>query len=179
MLMIFFLEPGYGDVTYNARRNILGAIGLQGKIEYHLFSIQSGNQKDNHTLKLLRKARWHPKHLDEFSNFTNFVIILTDILKTRESFLIFNDDYSYSLLSPNTLDVAVVSLDFNTNGEVVATLDKAGSCLISDINTHSCNFSIRVEKKGNLKYSNFSNNPHSNHHLISSFLADIHPYINF
>ena len=32
------LVTGYGDVTYNPRRNFLGAICVGGKIAYHLYN---------------------------------------------------------------------------------------------------------------------------------------------
>lgn len=70
--MLFILVTGFGDVTYNSRRNILGAIGLNGKISYHLFGIQHNGYEDSCTVKLLRKAKWHSQYSSTFSaNFTS------------------------------------------------------------------------------------------------------------
>lgn len=55
----FLLVTGFGDVTYNARRNILGAISVTGKIGYHLFNIATS--KTDETVKLIRKSKWHPQ----------------------------------------------------------------------------------------------------------------------
>lgn len=40
------------------------------------------------------------------------------------------------------LDNAIAGLDFNPNGELVATIDSYGVCMISDVNTDNCNFHL-------------------------------------
>lgn len=51
---------GNGDVTYNPRRSMLGAISVGGKIAYHLFKIDSNPSKvDNTAAKLCRKSKWY------------------------------------------------------------------------------------------------------------------------
>lgn len=49
---------GPGDLTYNSRRNILGAISFKGKIAYHLFDIEHTKQKANYNVRLLRQTKW-------------------------------------------------------------------------------------------------------------------------
>lgn len=46
-----------GDVTYNSRRGILGAIPLYKKIGYHLFRIDANASKED-IVKLYRKSKW-------------------------------------------------------------------------------------------------------------------------
>ena len=56
---IFFLDTGYGDITYNSRRGILGAVPLYGKISYHLFNVDSNASNTNDIVKRTRKSKWH------------------------------------------------------------------------------------------------------------------------
>ena len=56
---IFSLVTGYGDITYNSRRSILGAVPLAQKISYHLFNVGSNASKTKDIVKLIRKSKWH------------------------------------------------------------------------------------------------------------------------
>ena len=56
---IFSQGTGYGDITYNSRRGILGAIPLDQKISYHLFNVGSNASKTKDIVKLIRKSKWH------------------------------------------------------------------------------------------------------------------------
>ena len=56
---IFSLGTGYGDITYNSRRGIFGAVPLYGKISYHLFNVDSNASKSKDIVKLIRKSKWH------------------------------------------------------------------------------------------------------------------------
>lgn len=58
-LLMFFLVIGFGDATYNLRRNIFGAIGIGGKIAYHLYRFTTS--KAGHTVNFIRKYKWYPK----------------------------------------------------------------------------------------------------------------------
>lgn len=53
----FPLVTGLGDIAYNERRNILGAISVEGKIAYHLYTF--GSTKTGGIVKLARKSRWY------------------------------------------------------------------------------------------------------------------------
>ena len=55
--IIFIIVTGEGDVTYNPRRSILGAIPVGGKISYHLYNIATS--KAGNIVKLIQKSRWH------------------------------------------------------------------------------------------------------------------------
>ena len=55
--LIICLVTGHGDVTYNPRRSILGAISVGRKISYHLYDIATGKTGD--VVKLIRKSKWH------------------------------------------------------------------------------------------------------------------------
>lgn len=52
---------GQGDVSYNVRRNVIGALPLEGKITYHLFTLDPHASKSSAIVKLCRKSAWHPK----------------------------------------------------------------------------------------------------------------------
>ena len=57
------LVTGNGDVTYNSRRGILGAICVEGKIANHLFHINGNPSKIDHAVaKLCRKSSWDPHY---------------------------------------------------------------------------------------------------------------------
>ena len=57
------LGAGLSEVTYNARRNILGSISHFGKIALHIFSMDnSSSNQHNPTIKLLKKAAWDPQY---------------------------------------------------------------------------------------------------------------------
>lgn len=58
--MYFSLVLGVGDVAYNSRRGIFGAISLLGKASYHLFDIgYSELKQSDYSVKLLKKTKWH------------------------------------------------------------------------------------------------------------------------
>ncbi len=56
------LGVSYGDVTYNSRRNILGAIPIAGRIAYHLFNVDANTSNAHGIVKLNRKSKWHSQH---------------------------------------------------------------------------------------------------------------------
>jgi len=51
---------GYGDVTFNPRRNLLGAMPVGRKTAYHLFNF--GISKSDDIVRLIRKSRWHSQY---------------------------------------------------------------------------------------------------------------------
>ena len=51
-----------GDVTYNSRRGMLGAICVERKIAYHLYNVTTG--KTGNIVKLIRKSRWHAQYAE-------------------------------------------------------------------------------------------------------------------
>lgn len=61
-LFFHIIVRGHGDMSYSARRNLLSAISIQGKIAYHLFNIEYSSHKSNYNVKLLRKSKWHPQN---------------------------------------------------------------------------------------------------------------------
>ena len=108
-----------GDVTYNPRRGILGAIPVWGKTAYHLYSFSS--DKAGNIVKPIRKSRW----LFEFSSEWG---IATDFLSSN---------------THSTDDIT--SFDFNPNGEMAATITGDGACLVSDMDTDKCSFQMKME----------------------------------
>ncbi len=56
--MIILLGVGFGDVTYNSRRGILGAIPVAGRIAYHLFNVDANASNADGIVKLSRKTKW-------------------------------------------------------------------------------------------------------------------------
>ena len=59
---IFSLDTGFGDITYNSRRGILGAVPLNKKISYHLFNVGSNASKTKDIVMLIRKSKWHSQY---------------------------------------------------------------------------------------------------------------------
>ena len=59
--IIIILGSNYGDVTYNSRRGMLGAISVGQKTAYHLYNVTTG--KTGNTVKLIRKSRWHTQYV--------------------------------------------------------------------------------------------------------------------
>ena len=58
--LILILVTGFGDVTYNPRRSIFGAIPVTGKISYHLYDVATG--KAGNIVKLISKSKWYFKY---------------------------------------------------------------------------------------------------------------------
>lgn len=56
------------DMTFNVRRNILGAISVGKKIAYHLLDIGYSGTKGNYSGKLIRKSKWHAQYGTDYSN---------------------------------------------------------------------------------------------------------------
>ena len=52
------IGDGYGDVTYNSRRKILGVIPLEDEVAYHLFNVDPYTSNTGDTVKLYRKTKW-------------------------------------------------------------------------------------------------------------------------
>ena len=61
LIIIIIVVTGHGDVTYNLRRSILGAISVGGKISYHLYNF-STSKASNNIMKLIRKSKWHSQY---------------------------------------------------------------------------------------------------------------------
>lgn len=53
---------GWGDMTYNSRRNILAAISVAQEISYHLFKIDTSATRAGQIARLYRKAQWHSQY---------------------------------------------------------------------------------------------------------------------
>ena len=72
---------GNGDVAYNPRRNILGALSLEGQIAYHLFSIDTHPLVVDQTVKLLRKTNFPSQSQSN---------LIEDLFVRKISFLLFS-----------------------------------------------------------------------------------------
>ena len=55
--------------------------------------------------------------------------------------------HSQPILISLNLDNVITGLDFSPNGELAATIDRYGVCLISDVNTDSYHFHLNMEMK--------------------------------
>ncbi len=62
LTIIILLVVGFGDVTYNSRRSILGAIPVAGRIAYHLFNVDAKASNAGDIVKLKRKSKWHSQY---------------------------------------------------------------------------------------------------------------------
>lgn len=131
-MTLVHLETGFGDVTYNSRRNILGSISLGGKISYHLYNIEYGGQKSNYCVKLLRKSKWHSEYSNNESNWW--------ISHNR-----FRSHFHQENYNPG--------LAFDPTGEVAATIDRHGMLLVTDITSDACRLHLKVGSEGSLELS--------------------------
>ena len=66
---IFFVVTGKRNVTYNARRGLLGTLPIGGKIAYHLFNIDAGFSKNENTIRICRKSKWHIQYEPPYGTF--------------------------------------------------------------------------------------------------------------
>ncbi len=66
--IIIPIVVGHGDVTYNSRRSILGAIPVTGRIAYHLFAIDTSASNAGGIVKLNRKSKWHSQYSTKKGN---------------------------------------------------------------------------------------------------------------
>ena len=60
---------GYGDVTYNSRRDVLCTISVGGRAAFHLFQVNYNNHSRNNNVKLLKKMKWPSQHGTSSCNF--------------------------------------------------------------------------------------------------------------
>lgn len=65
-------------------------------------------------------------------------------------FLLFNYCTFQTLMTLKTfsLENVVTGLDFHPDGEMIATIDRYGMCLISEVNTSKCNFHMNMNING-------------------------------
>ena len=70
-----FLVTGYGDVTYNSRRNLLGAMAVGTDIDYHLFMISANSPNaSNSAAKLCRKAKSYNQYRESECRYNLFLL---------------------------------------------------------------------------------------------------------
>ena len=120
-------------MTYNSRRDLLGAITVPGKFAYHLFNIQYSSAKRNFDVTLLRRSKWG---FDESSSNDNE-----------------NPLNPYPSLQ--NLAMGISGLDFHPCGESAATLSHSGVCLLSQVDTNSRSYSLDLGKSGNFAWKNY------------------------
>ena len=70
-----FLGHVGGDVSYNAKRGMFGAISLVGRTSYHLFSVNSRSSDPRDIVKLCRQSKWHPQHHCDSGKLNSLFII--------------------------------------------------------------------------------------------------------
>ena len=115
LTFIWFQVTGHGDVTYNSRRNILAAIPIENKISYHLWRIGSSGKEKNYGATLLRRSKWFKQYRNNDGNLSIVSVIF--------------------YRSCSHLDNYICGLDFDPAGEITATIDCNGVCIISSVNT--------------------------------------------
>ncbi len=62
LTIIIPLVVGFGDVIYNPRRSILGAIPVTKRIAYHLFNVNAYVSNTKEIVKLCRKKKWYSQY---------------------------------------------------------------------------------------------------------------------
>ena len=68
------IDTGQGDITYNTKRNLLGAISLNKKIAYHLFTVDAICLNLKECVKLTRKSKWHSQYSNKEGKFIILLI---------------------------------------------------------------------------------------------------------
>ena len=63
--LVSLLETGRGAVTYNLRRNMLGAIPIANKVAYHLFTVDTHTSNALNIIKLSCKRSSHASNSAE------------------------------------------------------------------------------------------------------------------
>ena len=53
------IDVGYGDISYNTKRNLAALIPVSGEISFHLVEI--AESLNDTPVSLLRKAKWNPQ----------------------------------------------------------------------------------------------------------------------
>ena len=53
-------------------------------------------------------------------------------------------------------DNYITSFDFNPSGETVATFDRQGVCVVSDVSTGNCNYQVDMGGFGKLNFQMLS-----------------------
>ena len=91
------------------------------KTAYYLYDFAVS--KTETTVKVIRKSQLHAQNSDKECNQWFF-------------------SYRRPILTYFYSDNFIAGLDFNSSGETVATIDKYGICLISDINTNDYIFHL-------------------------------------
>lgn len=122
--VILLLDAGWGDVAYNMRRGILGGIPIGGRIAYHLFLVDENASRTDEIAKLCRKSKWHYQYRNASSICWWLSVSLSSLLGN-----------------------SIASFDFDPNGDVIATIDEFGVCLISDVNTHKSKFHLSMSEE--------------------------------
>ena len=112
-------------MTYNTKQGFLGAISVTNEIAYHLFSVNADCSDAKNVVKLTRKSKWHSQHSEEAGNSQ----ILFDYLLSHQIIMIL-------LLKGNFIN----GLDLSPLGTSMASIDRYGVCLISDVNTNGYRF---------------------------------------
>ena len=68
-------------MTFNSRRNIIGAIPMQEQIAYHLFKVDAGASKAKDIVRLCRKTKWYSElSAPDFYGKRKFAYIQHDVL---------------------------------------------------------------------------------------------------
>ena len=78
MVNFIIKVTGYGDMTYNSRRGIFGAIPVGQKIAYHLFKMDTHLSQVDDAVSLCRKTKWHSQYRDLPGNLTCFYMVFTN-----------------------------------------------------------------------------------------------------
>jgi len=70
---VIFAEnaEGYSDIlAFNSKRNLIGALSVEGSVAYHLFSIIDVNYSTSSEIaKVSRKERWHSQYSTQTDNY--------------------------------------------------------------------------------------------------------------
>lgn len=125
MILVRFIGTGYGEVTYNARRNLLGAISVHAKTAYYLFNIEYNGGSH---VKLSRKSAWHK----EYDKAPGTISI--------------NSSRIESLIVCSHVDNSLPGFEFDPNGEFSATVDIYGNCVVSDLSSNKCISHLKLGK---------------------------------
>ena len=116
----------------------MGAISVNEKIAYHLFSVDTNCSNIKESVNLIRKSKWHSQYTNMESKFD----ILLELFFWDLSMILY-------------LDNAISGLDFDPLGTVAASIDHYSVCQVSNINSNEHSFHHEIDD--DTLYGNLSN----------------------
>ena len=135
---MFMIATGYGDVSYNSRRNLLAAMPWTQKTFFHLFNIQyNASTSNNYTVKLLKRSKWQSG-----LGSIKFLAIIYSLYKGLLSLIFPNCSLMIA-----SIEGDICGFDLDPNGESAVVVNSHGLCMVTDINTGNALLPMGIDNK--------------------------------